>query len=112
AVERRCELVDPLDSEPVFAQRVVLSAERFALGLVEGEPQAADASKRIACQLLHAVERPLGELHHEPGTLGAEQPPRLVVRRRRSAQREPAVPTAGAAGDLTRFMETHSHTAL
>ena len=72
AVERRCELVDPFDGEPVLSQRVVLSPQRVPLGLVVGESEAADASKRVACKLLHPVERPLGDVHDEPGALLAQ----------------------------------------
>ena len=49
---------------------------------------------------------------HEPGALRAQQPARLVVRRRGTAQREAAVAAAGSARDLARLVEAHAHAAL
>ena len=111
-VERRREVVDPFDGEPVLAQRVVLSAERFTFGLVDREPQAAHAPECVARELCHAIERAFRELHHEPGAVCSEQTAGLVVRRCRTAQCEPAVAPARAAGDLTSLVQAHTDSAL
>ncbi len=111
-VERRRELVDPLDREPVLEKRVVLAAQRRTLAVVRSEPQASDASEGVARQLLHAVERAFREGHHETGTFDAEQPAGLVVRRRGTAQREASVAAARAAGDLPGLVEPHANAAL
>ena len=111
-VERRSERVDPFDGEPVLAQRVVLSPERLTLRVIDSEPQAADAPERITRELLEPIERPLGELQHEPGSVGAQQPAGLVVGRRGTTQRESAVAAAGSARDFARLVQTHAHSVL
>ena len=111
-VERRREVVDPLDGEPVGEQRVVLGAKLVALGVVGSEPQAADAPERVAGERLHPVERPLGELHQAPRTLRRRAASRDVVRRGCAAQCEAAVAPARAARDLARLVQAHADAAL
>ena len=55
-VERRLELVDPVDLEAVVAQRVVFPTQCRALLRVEHKPQAADAAKGVTRQRLEPVE--------------------------------------------------------
>jgi len=85
AVERRSELVDPVDREAVLAQRVVLGAQLVALGCVGGEPEAADSAEGIARELLHPVERALGQRHQPARRLGSEVNAGSVVRGGRPA---------------------------
>ncbi len=112
AVERRRELVDPLDREAVLAQRVVLAAKRGALRLVGGEPEAPDAPERVARKRLDAVERANGQLHQEPGAFRPEVAPGEVVRHRGASEREAAVAAARPTRDFARLVEPDAHASL
>ena len=99
-IERRGQLVEPLDREPVLAERVVLAAQRLPLLRIERESQAARATERVPGEQLEPLERALGERHQPLCGVPAERGAGGVVRLRSAAKREPAVATAGAAGDL------------
>jgi hypothetical protein len=59
--ERSRRFVDPLDGEPVVAERCVLRAQLLYLLFVCGQPKTADAAQRVAGEPLHPVERLLAQ---------------------------------------------------
>jgi hypothetical protein len=102
AVER---ILDPLGLEPVRAQGFQLDGQLVAFLVVGGEPQAAGAPERVACELLEPVERRL-RLPPEPDrAVAADRLERDVVGRSAASKREAAVPAARASGDLTGVVE-------
>src|SRR5262249_9760923 len=111
-VERWIELVDPFDGKAVLEKRVVLSTQRLALVVVDSEAQAADASKRVAGELLDAVERSFAQFHDGARVLGAESVPRWRRGPPRRGQGEAAVPPARAAGDLALLVQPPPCAAL
>ena len=82
------------------------------LRVVGSQPQAADAAERVARELLHAVERALGQRHRRRRRSAPSWSRRRVVRQARAAEREAAVAPARAAGDLARLVEPHADAAL
>ena len=59
ACEHAGQIVDPLRSDSVLTQRLVLTANLLALLLVCGETEAGGPAQRVSRQLFHAVERAL-----------------------------------------------------
>ena len=112
-VERRSELVDPLDGEPVLAQRVVLSPQGASRSV------SSKASRRLptrrnaspASSSRRSSDRSVSSMTSLARSV-AQEATRLVVGRRRTAQRETAVAAAGSARDLTRLVQAHAHPAL
>ena len=97
--------VEPLDREAVRRQRVRFDAELVALGVVDGEPQAAHAAERVTGKALDRVERPLAQAPERPSRVAAEVAHGVRVRHCAAAQGEAAVTTARTAGDLPRLVQ-------
>ena len=81
------------------------------LGVVDCEAVTTDPTEGVACELLHPVERALGERHQPMRLLEPEVCARPIVRRGRASEREAAVPPACAGGDLAGLVEPHPDSA-
>ena len=89
-----------LDGEPVRGDRAPLRVKLLELGLGVRDPQASDRPERIAGQLADPRQRLFGEPHHVGQRL-------LVVRKRRPAQGEPAVPATRARARRPALQDPH-----
>jgi hypothetical protein len=96
ACEPWVEVLDQLDLEAVLAQRLVVGRQLVALSVVGAQLEAAAAAERVSGELAHMVEVTLGQAPELGGRLGPELLASGRVPQRRSAQREAAVPPAGA----------------
>src|SRR6267154_2750448 len=112
AGEHAREVVEPLGIDPVFAERLVLSANLLALLLVGREPKAPGPPQRVARKLLDPVERALGPVPEPPRALRSVRFTGDVVPRGAAAQREAAVAPARAFRHATRVVHAHAQTAF
>jgi hypothetical protein len=110
--ERSRRFVDPLDGEPVVAERCVLGAQLLYLLFVCGQPKTADAAQRVASEPLHPVERLLAQLPKHYRALRAERSLRSVVGHRPAPQGEASVPPTCAGGDRARLVQANSPSTL
>jgi hypothetical protein len=105
-------LLDPLGLEPVRAESLELDRQLVAFCVVGGEPEAAGASEGVARQPFEAIERLLGLPPEPDGAIAADGLDGDVERSGTAAEREAAVPSTGAAGDLARVVEAYPQAGL
>jgi hypothetical protein len=108
-LEPRCEVVVPVNGEPVLAQSRVFARQLGALGVIGCDAEAADAAEGVARELLEPIECPLAQSPESVCGVSSEAPSRLVIRTGPAAQGEAPIAAARAARDHSGFMDSHPH---